>query len=86
MSEQELDRQDVEESTDTTVQEADLALAEGQTEAVSAEHAEERYRLAARSYDLLSGEPVYRAGRRLGIAALGLARATSCWTSAAARA
>ena len=33
---------------------------------------ERRYRLAARSYDLLSGEPVYRAGRRLGIAALGL--------------
>jgi S-adenosylmethionine-diacylgycerolhomoserine-N-methlytransferase len=33
---------------------------------------DQRYRLAARSYDLLSGERVYRAGRRLGIAALGL--------------
>lgn len=31
-----------------------------------------RYRLAARSYDLLSGEPVYRAGRRLGVAGLDL--------------
>lgn len=31
-----------------------------------------RYRLAARSYDLLSGEPVYRAGRRVGIEALAL--------------
>ncbi len=43
MSEQELDRQDVEESADTTtVQEADLAIAEGRTEAVAAEDAEER--------------------------------------------
>lgn len=33
---------------------------------------DQRYRLAASSYDLLSGEPVYRAGRRLGIAALDL--------------
>lgn len=33
---------------------------------------DQRYRLAARSYDLVSGEPVYRAGRRLGIAALNL--------------
>ncbi|MGI8459988.1 MAG: class I SAM-dependent methyltransferase [Propionibacteriaceae bacterium] len=33
---------------------------------------DQRYRLAARSYDLISGEPVYRAGRRLGIAALNL--------------
>ena len=33
---------------------------------------ERRYRLAAPSYDLLSGEPVYRAGRELGIAALEL--------------
>ncbi len=33
---------------------------------------DQRYRLAARSYDLLSGEIVYRAGRRLGIAALDL--------------
>ncbi len=33
---------------------------------------DQRYRLAARSYDLLSAEPVYRAGRRLGIAALNL--------------
>ena len=33
---------------------------------------DQRYRLAARSYDLLSGEPVYRAGRQLGIAALDL--------------
>ena len=35
-------------------------------------HLDQRYRLAARSYDLLSGEPVYRADRRLGLAALGL--------------
>lgn len=33
---------------------------------------DQRYRLAARRYDLLSGEFVYRAGRRLGIAALNL--------------
>ena len=33
---------------------------------------DQRYRLAARSYDLLSGEPLYRAGRQLGIAALDL--------------
>lgn len=31
-----------------------------------------RYRLAAPSYDQLSGEPVYRAGRRLGVAGLDL--------------
>lgn len=32
-----------------------------------------RYRLAAPGYDLLSGEAVYRAGRRLGVAGLDLA-------------